>query len=489
MIIFQKQTMGMKSNLGIQIIVSALTAGLVYFGLHKLDNSHQTNSSPLSSNTAQDGLLNKFLMSDRFNSKLLSAYPNNFVTAAQLSTPAVVYIETSRNKETDHFLEPFQKSGSGSGVIISNNGMIVTNYHVIEEAESISVLLNDQREYKAKLLGTDPGTDLALLKIEEENLPFVVFGNSDSLLVGEWVLAVGNPFRLQSTVTAGIVSAKARNIQILNSRQYSIESFIQTDAAVNPGNSGGALVNSMGELVGINTAIMSTSGRYEGYSFSIPSNLVRKVISDIQEYGAVQRGLLGIMIQNVTNESAKQLKLSKVEGVQVSSITPEGAADASGLKIDDVILKINNRNVKTVPELQEIVAGFRPGDQIQIQYSRNGEVQSTVATLRNQANTLDLITTRKDKILTDLGFELRNLTEAERKMIKQEGIKVLSIYQNSIISKTNMSPSFIITKINGHKINNVDDFIKELESADDSVLLHGVYENYKGIFPYQFKLK
>ncbi len=429
--------------------------------------------------------ITSLLQSDRLQKSFRSSAPTDFIYASQQSTPAVVYIEAATQEE-NQFWTNKKASSTGSGVIISEDGYIVTNNHVIANSNTVQVLLNDNREYSAKVIGTDPTTDLALVKIEEQGLPFVIFGNSDSLQIGEWVLAVGNPFRLQSTVTAGIVSAKARNIQILNNQNYSIESFIQTDAAVNPGNSGGALVNTVGELIGINTAIMTYSGRYEGYSFSIPSNLVRKVVMDLKEFGVVQRGLLGVVIENLTNESAKEMGLSKISGVHVTAINQGGAASDAGLKVDDVILEVNGRTVNSVPELQEIIGRFRPGNTINISYWRNKTKNQTKVTLRNQVNTTELITTRKDKILTDLGFELRDLTEQEKAQIGSFGIRVISIYENSTIALTNMAPNFIITSINKKSVNNVDQLIKLINETSGKITLEGIYEKYKGRYPYTF---
>ncbi len=410
----------------------------------------------------------------------------DFIQAAAISTPAVVYIESTLEDESLFFFGAERGGATGSGVLISPDGYIVTNNHVIEKASRIQVLLNDNREYQAVLIGTDPTTDLALLKIEDSGLPFLYFGNSDSSQVGEWVLAVGNPLRLQSTVTAGIISAKARNINILNNQQYRIESFIQTDAAVNPGNSGGALVNKAGELIGINTAILSQTGRYEGYSFSIPSNLVQKVITDIKDYGVVQRGLLGVVIEEMNSERAKIYGLNAVEGVFISNTSKNGAADVAGLKSEDIILSINNRKIKSVPELQEIIGRFRPGEEVQITYWRNNQEMKTSAVLKNQANTTAVLSARRDPILLNLGFELRELTSEEKLKTQADGIKVLSIYSGSIIEKTNMAPNYIITHINGKKVHTVDAFIEMIEQSENNVLLEGFYEKYKGTYPYRF---
>ncbi|MBK7406652.1 MAG: trypsin-like peptidase domain-containing protein [Saprospirales bacterium] len=288
--------------------------------------------------------------------------PDDFVAISERVTGSVVNVQV--------FDGP-SPLGGGSGVILSSDGYIATNYHVVEGASRIQVTLSDKRELAGKVVGTDPTTDLALLKVRATGLHAVSFANSDEVRIGEWALAIGNPFNLTSTVTAGIVSAKARNINILPGT-YSIESFIQTDAAVNPGNSGGALVNDRGALIGINSAIMSEGGTYEGYSFAIPSNLVSKVMSDLKEYGKVQRALLGVNIAEVNEFVARDLNLPLIAGVLVRSVTPGGSAEEAGLKAGDVILKVNGIDTNSVPELQEQVARFRPGDAITLEYVREG---------------------------------------------------------------------------------------------------------------------
>ncbi len=418
---------------------------------------------------------------------LSSGTSGNFVLAAAKSTPAVVFIESITEDSDNIFRLPNRGLASGSGVIISKDGYIVTNNHVVEKADKVKVLLNDNREFEATIIGTDPTTDIALLKIEVSDLPYLDFGNSDSSMVGEWVLAVGNPLRLQSTVTAGILSAKARNINILNNQQYRIESFLQTDAVVNPGNSGGALVNIKGELIGINTAIMSQTGRYEGYSFSIPSNLVKKVIFDLKDFGSVQRGLLGVFIEDVDNQKAKVYGLKSVVGVFISNTTKDGAADLAGLKSEDIILEINKRRIRSVPELQEIIGRLRPGTKINITFWRNEKEYQTIAVLKNQANTTDLISTRRDPVLVDLGFELRDLTLEEKSQFGKSGVKVLSIYRGSKVEQSNMAPNYIILSANGKKIQSVDELVSILKNDDAEILLDGFYENYTGRYPYRIQ--
>lgn len=304
--------------------------------------------------------------------------PVDFTQAAERSVEAVVHVKTKYYRQ-QQYVDPFyqfffgrpQQSqqpsamASGSGVILSNDGYIVTNNHVIESANEIEVVLNDKRTFAAQLIGTDPNTDLALLKIEATGLPTIEIGNSDDLRVGEWVLAVGNPFNLTSTVTAGIVSAKARSINILNS-DMKIESFIQTDAAVNPGNSGGALVNTRGQLVGINTAIASQTGSYAGYAFAIPTAIMQKVVADLRQYGTVQRALLGIRMLDITQQVKDQLSLESMEGVYVGEVISGSAADKAGMKAGDVIVQVDGRPINASSQLQEQIGRKNPGDQVTI---------------------------------------------------------------------------------------------------------------------------
>lgn len=464
------------------IIITALTSALFSVGLYRaLEQPKEVlirETSPAKYTNYTDELL-----SGSAQRIFLSSSPTNFTAGAGKATPGVVNIKASQGG--DYFWESLNAS-SGSGVIISPNGYIVTNNHVIEDGKTYRITLHDKREYEAKKIGTDPSTDLALLKINSSNLPYLVFGNSDSLNIGEWVLAVGNPFNLESTVTAGIVSAKGRNINILNDK-YSIESFIQTDAAVNPGNSGGALVNTNGELVGINTAIITRSGKYEGYSFAIPSNLVRKIIRDLRDFGVVQRGMLGIDIGSVTVNTAERLNLKNVEGVHITDIRSGSGAEDAGLTKDDVIIGINSVPIRTLPELQEQIALFRPGNSVEVEYFRNSKKQYATVVLKNRGNTTELVNARKGKILEDLGLELRNLTRSEQTRLEVAGAYVKSIYKNSIIEDTNMELGFIITTINEEEVATKDDVIKSLQISKGVVTLGGVYEGYDGEYFYEFR--
>jgi S1-C subfamily serine protease len=307
------------------------------------------------------------------------------------------------------------------------------------------------------------------------------FGNSDSLMIGEWVMAIGNPFRLESTVTAGIVSAKSRNISILEN-EASVESFIQTDAVVNQGNSGGALVNTNGELVGINAAIITQSGKYEGYSFAIPSNLAQKVIADLREYGEVRRGLLGVVIKNMTDELAKRLALDEVRGVYIDYVNPNSAAKKAGLQEGDVIVGINQTNTNTFPQLQEMVARFRPGDRLEVEYIREATAHTTDVVLQQK------IIRRLNPTMVELGFELKDLSEPEIEKYGEGGAKVNSIYKDSKIMDTNMQLDFIITSVNGTKVKDVDETLEAITSIDEDIIeLGGFYPQFEGEYFYAFR--
>lgn len=307
--------------------------------------------------------------------------PSSFVNAAQQVIPSAVNI-------TSNVSFGF-RAGTGSGVIISEDGYIITNNHVVENSDDLEILLNDRRSYKAEIIGVDQSTDLAVVKIEAENLDPIQFGNSDVVQIGEWVLAVGNPFGLNSTVTAGIVSSKARNLNILRG-DFAIESFIQTDAVVNPGNSGGALVNTEGQLIGINTAILTNSGNYEGYSFAIPANLVRKVVGDLIEFGEVKRAVLGVVIRDLNDRTAEELGLPSISGVFIRQIGKNSSAANAGLEPGDVITHINKIQINSVPELQEQIALYRPGEIVAIDYYRDGKrKQIPEVTLKSIENSFE----------------------------------------------------------------------------------------------------
>lgn len=343
-----------------QIIQSTIIAVVSAVATFFLIQNNLMVSTPQPVSSAGTVLVKEYVEPTVSNS---SAFPSDFISTSKRVTNSVVNITT--------FTDSGYPRANGSGVIYSSDGYIITNNHVVEGSDRMEVTLSDKRKFRAQKIGSDPTTDLALIKIDEDGLNAISIGNSDLVQVGEWVLAVGNPFNLTSTVTAGIVSAKGRNLNIIE-ETYRIESFIQTDAVVNPGNSGGALVNTQGELVGINTAILSETGGYEGYSFAIPSNLVKKVVRDFKDYGEVRRAVLGVVIGEVDGNLARRLDLPFVGGVYISEVNPNSSASIAGLQSGDIIVGINNKKISTVPELQEQVAQYRPGDVIDLRYYRAG---------------------------------------------------------------------------------------------------------------------
>lgn len=417
----------------------------------------------------------------------------DFRDAAMKSVHAVVHIKTQykqKNRYYDEFFgmnpffdffrsNPYNQYpivASGSGVIISEDGYIVTNNHVVQNADYIEVTLNDKRGYQAQVVGTDPETDIALIKIEESNLPFLVFANSDELQIGEWVLAVGNPFNLTSTVTAGIVSAKAREINILG-ESASIESFIQTDAAVNPGNSGGALVNVNGDLVGINAAIASNTGSYAGYSFAIPSKLVYKIVNDIMEFGEVQRAYLGIAFSDIDSKFAKEKNLQDVSGVYVQSVIENGSAAKAGLISGDVIVKINEHAVNSKSELMEYIARQRPGDIIQLTYRRKSKYETTEVELQNKKGTTSIVKTDPAEVISYLGAEFGECSSEELYALNiTHGVKVEKL-KNGPLQNAGIKEGFIIVYINQKTVATVEDISDILTGTSGSVLIEGMYPN------------
>ncbi|UXE65118.1 MAG: trypsin-like peptidase domain-containing protein [Chryseotalea sp. WA131a] len=404
----------------------------------------------------------------------------NFEAAAKMVTPAVVHIRTVYGlgnfslNALDNYLNPHAQS-SGSGVVISDDGYIVTNHHVIEDATSIEVVMNNNQRFFAKVIGRDPSTDLALIKVKAKNLPFVKYGNSDNVTMGEWVLAIGNPFDLNSTVTAGIVSARARNIGILRDKNnLQIESFIQTDAAVNPGNSGGALVNLEGELIGINSAIATATGSYSGYSFAIPVSLVKKIMDDLLEYGEVQRGLLGVQIADVTAALADEEKLDVVQGVFIRSVNKGSAAEQAGIETGDVITEINQHHVSGVSEMQEWVARNRPGQVIHVTYRRSGKDHQVKAVLRKLDGTNEL---KKMDYPIVSGLEVEDLSYGELNKLSLDGAVRVKSLTESHWKKSGLKENFIITHIDKIPVDNVSDFNRIMEMKKGGVLVEGIFES------------
>ncbi|HAA10653.1 MAG TPA: serine protease [Cytophagales bacterium] len=424
----------------------------------------------------------------------------DFTDAAEKVTPAVVHIRSTAqitpgsNPQYRRLPDPFRdffgddlyggqprkREGTGSGVIINSEGYIVTNNHVVEGADELEVTLNDNRVFKAKLIGTDPNTDLALLQVKAEDLPHLSFVNSDDVKVGEWVMAVGNPFNLNSTVTAGIVSAKGRSIRILQGSSP-IESFIQTDAAINPGNSGGALVNLEGDLVGINTAIASNTGSYTGYGFAVPSNLVNKVVEDLLNYGTVQRGYLGIMISDVNSAIAEDEDLDINRGILVDSLMSGSAAREAGIEVGDVIVAVDGNTVNTVPELQERIGRRRPGDKVNLTVNRDGSQNDIEVVLNNGEGDPEVVKLEERKVLARLGAEFEEIPEGLANALDIEGGVMVSNIEGGALSRTSVQEGFIITEVNDKPVKTVEDLEQLLnERKGKTVTLTGVYENYPG---------
>lgn len=421
----------------------------------------------------------------------------NFVGASESSVNSVVHITTKVVKtsfQRDIFSEFFYGpgaggqeykqygEGAGSGVIVTTDGYIVTNNHVIEDASEVEVTLNDNRKYDAKVIGADPSTDIAVLKIKESGLQALPLGNSDDLRIGEWVLAVGNPFNLTSTVTAGIVSAKARNINLLNDRSRQdivpIESFIQTDAAVNPGNSGGALVNVDGELVGINTAIASRTGSYAGYSFAVPVNLVQKVMADLMDYGVVQRGYLGVQIADITQELKEEQKLKDLNGVYVAGVNQNGGADKAGIKEGDVILKIGAKDVNSVAALQEEVGRRRPGDKVSVTIRNSkGATEVREIVLRNADGDTKLVSKAEIDKNVALGATFKELSSKEKNELNiTSGVKITSLNAGKLKS-VGLQEGMIVTKMNNEVITTVEQLTSKLSNSSGGVLLEVMTES------------
>lgn len=415
--------------------------------------------------------------------------------AAEKSVHSVVHIEvkvkeqmgeTLENPLFDFFYGPNRPRGgnrgyndqpqyataSGSGVIISSDGYIVTNSHVVDDAVNVQVILDDNRKFTAKVIGRDPNTDIALVKIDVKDLPFLVWGNSDALKLGEWVLAVGNPFNLTSTVTAGIVSAKSRSIGIVSGKMP-LESFIQTDAAVNPGNSGGALVNVYGNLVGINTAIASQTGSYSGYSFAIPTSIARKVVDDIKKYGEVQRAVLGVMMQTVSDSIAKAQKLDRVEGAYVKSTTEDGAARRAGIKEGDIIVSIDGNKVNTSSQLQEQIGKHSPGDEVTVGYRRNGESKEVKITLRNIKGDTSIV---KEPV-SELGAEFGPISDKDKERLHiDEGVQVTKLTKGKL-KDAGIKVGFIITDVNKVSVSSNEDIERGFLQSNNKkpVLIEGFY--------------
>jgi Do/DeqQ family serine protease len=496
-------------NMMLGLLTSAVLGGGVAVGGYKLLEAEPGNGAQ--SMVASDPQV-------RYTSAMRSsayAAPEglNFVAAAAATTPAVVHVMTEYKAEPqrrsqrmqmdplfrqffgDQLEEQFRGQqpqgggeGSGSGVIIAANGYIVTNNHVIDKASKITVVLDDKRKYEAELVGTDPSTDIAVIKVKADNLPFIKYGNSDEVKVGQWVLAVGNPFSLNTTVTAGIVSAKGRSIGILSrDQEMGIESFIQTDAVVNPGNSGGALVNTNGDLIGINSAISSHTGSFEGYAFAVPSSIVSKVVDDLLKYKVVQRALLGVRIQEVDARLASEKKLNTLNGVYVQGLTAGSSAAAAGLKTGDIITDINGVAVNTSSQLQEQVSRFRPGDKIKVGYLRGGDKEVATATLFNASNTTSVVKEMPaSAAVTYEGAKFGPVSARLQNELGIDGGAQITGVKGSNFKETGMAEGFIITRIDKNPVRKPADVQNFLEQAKDNsgALVEGVYpDGRKAYYP------
>jgi Do/DeqQ family serine protease len=426
--------------------------------------------------------------------------PIDFTFAAEQTVHAVVHVKTKSTVTYGGYSNPLfeffygdqqrQQSrevrGYGSGVIISNDGYIITNNHVIDRADQVEVTLNDRRTFDAEIIGRDPSTDIALLKISEKisDLPWIRYGNSDELKLGEWVLAVGNPFNLTSTVTAGIISARGRSLGLLDD-QYRIESFIQTDAALNMGNSGGALVNTRAELIGITTAIISPSGAYAGNSFAVPVTIVRKVVEDLKEFGTVQRAIIGVNITDVTAEIAKEKKLQEVKGILINSVVEGGAAEEAGIEAEDVIMRINKREVSTSGELQEEIGRFRPGDKVDVTVIRDGKERTYKVTLKNlQGGTGVVEASATDNIV--FGATLEPISAQERRSLRiDSGVRVVETGDGRL-ADLGIRKGYIITSVNGRKVSNAND-VRNATSGENSLTAIEGYQSNGTYFSFQFR--
>jgi Do/DeqQ family serine protease len=487
----------------VKIFVAAVLGSLLTLGGFACFN-RSDNDGPVFIEKAADFYRNASVVTGNENPQ------GDFTAAAEAVVPAVVNIRSTvgreiargqgRERQDEEGFDPFEEffgrrfrdfemrppgpqRGSGSGVIVSADGYIVTNNHVVEGADELEVFLSDRRSFKAKVIGTDPNTDLALVKINATGLPKLAFANSDNVKIGQWVMAVGFPLQLESTVTAGIVSAKGRNIGILqgdrtSSRpQVPIESFIQTDAAINPGNSGGALVNLNGDLVGINTAIASPTGSYAGYGFAIPANLVSKVVEDFLKYGSVQQAYLGVVLNQVDNESIEKKGFKVRSGVYLDSLVAGGSAASSGLRRNDVLLKIDNTPVSTVADVKEKIARHRPGDVVNVLVNRGGTETTVKVTLKGLDNNTAVVRRERSEATEAMGAEFSNLTADELKKAQVEyGVRVSSIMSGKL-REAGVRPGFIIMKVNNQPVRNTQELMRAIDKSDDTVYLLGKYPN------------
>lgn len=491
-------------NILLIILVSSLTAVLSVWGYGKYMQGQEIT-------VQQDGKLpvNYAGFFDKNN----SGGPVDFTAAANAATPAVVHIKTRIKQrqataqeqqrsnpfsdlfgDNDPFSQFFggpriipEQRASGSGVLISSDGYIITNNHVIDGADEVTVTTNERKTYKGTVIAKDVNTDLALIKIDDKNLPFLVFGNSDDVKLGQWVLAIGYPLTLDVTVTAGIVSAKSRSIGI-NKGNSPIESFIQTDAAVNPGNSGGPLVNTSGELIGINSAIASPTGAYAGYSYAIPVNIVKKIASDLMKYGVVQRAYIGIAYpsDNLTEDQKKQYGIKDGDGIYVTDAPEGGAAQEAGIRKGDFVTKINGVAVHSGPELQEQVANYKPGDKITITYTRDNKENTIPLTLKNKAGNYSIV--KSNSVLENLGADLVTIDKSTAKENNLKGGVQVRRIGNGLLENSRIQEGFIIIAANGQPVTSTEDLSAILSNAHGTIKIDGVYPGYGDTYTYPLRI-
>lgn len=497
------------------VLISAITTFAVIFTFNKIDHNRNNPNfqSTLPANYKYAGFL------DSGNSPM--GGPVDFTQAAAAAIPTVVHIKTLTNAKTVNNNLPQQQNpfsdlfgddlfnqlfgqgqrqrmlperASGSGVIISDDGYIVTNNHVVAGSDKVTVTMSNRKTYTAKVIASDPSYDLAVIKVDANNLPFMLYGNSSDTKIGQWVLAIGYPLYLDATVTAGIISAKSRwlglNHDKTGGQQLAVESFLQTDAAVNPGNSGGALINTSGQMIGVNAAIASPTGYYSGYSYAIPVDIVKKVVNDLIKYGSVQRGFLGAAFLDagrLTDQQKKQANVPEnVDGVYITDVVANGAAKEAGIKPGDVIEKINGVTISSGSELQEQLSNFRPGDKVDVTVSRDGSEKTMKVTLKNNAGTYSIV--KAAPMVDKLGAELETLDPQKAKQLGLPGGVVVKKINDGVLNdQTRMRDGFIITKVNGKDVKSLDDLKKEIGNQTD-ITISGYYPGYNEPFEYPLSM-
>lgn len=509
-------------NIFTTVAISGLTTLGVIVGYNKYDPNRSNpnfNQTTVPSNYKYAGFFDE--------NGAPTAGPTDFTQAAAAASPTVVHIKTKTNPRqvnnnlpqnrqsnpfsdlfgNDDLLDQFFGNGrnraqmlpqmaSGSGVVISEDGYIVTNNHVVSGADEVTVTMSNRKTYTAKVIGADPSYDLAVIKVNtnSDKLPFMLYGNSDDVKIGQWVLAIGYPLNLETTITAGIVSAKGRTLGLnrdkTGSKSLAVESFIQTDAAVNQGNSGGALINPNGQLIGINSAIASPTGYYSGYSYAIPVNIVKKVVNDLIKYGSVQRGFLGAQFTDaalLTSAEKKSINIPEsVDGIYINDVTATGAANAAGIKKGDIIRKINDVSIESSSDLQEQLSRFKPGDKVNLTYQRNGAMNTVPVTLKNSAGNFEIV--KADEMIDNLGADLVTLDPKKAKDYGIDGgVVVRKINAGAIDDQTRMKDGFIITKANGKTVKSVEE-LKGVIGSDKDVKIEGIYPGYNEIFEYPLSL-